>query len=602
KGPAAIQFGPQTIGGAINFHSREVPDYGHVAFGDLAYGMYHYNKAHGYYGFGAEHWGILAEAVHLMSDGFKELTDGDSGGTGFNKQEFILKARFNTDPLGDVFHRWDVRFGFSRENSNETYVGLTDSDFDENPDRRYPSTALDQLDLMRFSAAVGYTVQAGDDVDFRIRLYRNDMERSWQKLDSIKGAGATIAQILADPITHKTSYDELTGAEENGQPLLIRTNARTYVSQGVDADFVFRAQTGPVAHDVHVGARFHYDEIVRDHTEDEYNIAKGGTLSEAGTPTATVTKNEGSAHALATFAQYAVSGWNLTLKPGIRVEQIWTDQVTVTDHLSAGNVAGATVNDGSKSQTVILGGIGIHYEIIEGLGVLAGVYQGFSPVSPGQSLDVDPEKSINYEVGLRYARPSTKTLLEGVFFFTDYSNLVSTCSASNGCTGTIDSQQNVGDVDVFGVEVVLAHEFKLPAELRLPVRATYTFSKGTFSGDVNNNPEFGDANAGDDLPHLPSHQASLTLGLSAPVWGVNLQATYLDATRETPGSGDPADDEVTGRALVLDVGAHYRPLPWLTVYLKGENLVTTRPIISRRPYGARPGKPFLVSGGLKMQL
>jgi Fe(3+) dicitrate transport protein len=315
-----------------------------------------------------------------------------------------------------------------------------------------------------------------------------------------------------------------------------------------------------------------------------------------------VTKNEGSAHALATFVQYAVSGWNLTLKPGIRIEQIWTDQMTETGHLSAGNTAGATANDGSKSQTVILGGVGIHYEIIEGLGVLAGVYQGFSPVSPGQSLDVDPEQSINYEVGLRFARSSSRTLLEGVFFFTDYSNLVSTCSASNGCTGTIDSQQNVGDVDVFGVEVVLAHEFKLPAQLRLPVRATYTFSKGTFGGDVNNNPEFGDANEGDDLPHLPNHQASLTLGLSAPVWGVNLQATYLDATRENPGSGDPADDEVTGRALVLDVGAHFRPLPWLTVYLKGENLVTTRPIISRRPFGARPGKPFLVSGGLKMQL
>ena len=107
-------------------------------------------------------------------------------------------------------------------------------------------------------------------------------------------------------------------------------------------------------------------------------------------------------------------------------------------------------------------------------------------------------------------------------------------------------------------------------------------------------------NASDELPYVPSHQASLSVGVGGEDWGLDLQATYLDAMREVAGQGD--EGPLTDRAVMLDVSAHYDPLAWLSLYVRGENLALQKPIVSRRPYGARPGKPLMITGGLKFRL
>ena len=261
-----------------------------------------------------------------------------------------------------------------------------------------------------------------------------------------------------------------------------------------------------------------------------------------------------------------------------------TDELTENDHLT------------------FLPGVGAHYEIMEGLGVLAGVYRGFSPVSPGQSGEVLPETSLNYEFGVRYSHPDTQTLLEAIGFYSDYSNLVGECTFSAGCgVDDLDKQFNAGEVDILGVEVVLSHTFALPAELRLPIRATYTYTRGEFKTSfVSSNPQFGDVQEGDQMPYVPAHQASLHVGIGGPLWDFDINTTYVDAMHEVAGGADAPAEEMTDSTVMLDATARYRPIQWLELYLKGENLLHSQPIVSRRPYGARPGKPLLVSGGLKL--
>ena len=118
KGPAAILYGPQTIGGAINFFTRAIPE-GSAAGADLAYGssvvggtVDNYHKVHGWYGYSGPQWGVLAEGVHLMTDGFKTLDTG--GNTGFDKQEFMVKLRGNSDPDSDYLHKVEHKLWFSR--------------------------------------------------------------------------------------------------------------------------------------------------------------------------------------------------------------------------------------------------------------------------------------------------------------------------------------------------------------------------------------------------------------------------------------------------------------------------------------------------------
>jgi hypothetical protein len=123
----------------------------------------------------------------------------------------------------------------------------------------------------------------------------------------------------------------------------------------------------------------------------------------------------------------AVTWKSLTLTPGVRVE-FW--------HATGVNKANDTEDGGS--QRVVLPGIGAYYSIIDGLGVLAGVYRGFSPPPPplpsedtGAAQEQpglqDPELSINYEFGARYA--SAPARLELIGFYNDYSNLTDICTS-----------------------------------------------------------------------------------------------------------------------------------------------------------------------------
>ncbi|MCH2110746.1 MAG: TonB-dependent receptor plug domain-containing protein, partial [Polyangiaceae bacterium] len=99
KGGAQLRFGPNAMGGAIDFETVPVPRNGWLAEGDLAYGQYGLLKGHARAGYGTETVGALLELAHLDSNGFKELDTG--GPTGFDKNEFMAKLRWNTPRTAD---------------------------------------------------------------------------------------------------------------------------------------------------------------------------------------------------------------------------------------------------------------------------------------------------------------------------------------------------------------------------------------------------------------------------------------------------------------------------------------------------------------------
>ena len=82
KGPSSIEYGPQTIGGAINFVSAPVPTGDLLDIG-LGGGSDGYRSAHFRGGTQISGFGLLAEYLHIGSDGFKELDGGGDTGFGF---------------------------------------------------------------------------------------------------------------------------------------------------------------------------------------------------------------------------------------------------------------------------------------------------------------------------------------------------------------------------------------------------------------------------------------------------------------------------------------------------------------------------------------
>jgi Fe(3+) dicitrate transport protein len=585
RAPAAIRFGPNTVGGAINLLSRPIPEKlsGYV---DLAGGMYWYGKAHGWVGASHGPFGILLEGAHVESDGFKQLDGG--GDTGFGRNDVRLKLRAQSDPNDALYQSLEGVLGYETERSNETYLGLTDADFQANANRRYRASALDQMDWWRTNLRLTHSLAYEQSFDLKTTLYRNDFSRGWRKLNRFRD-GPEIGDVLRDPSGRRVGfYDVLTGASDStlaGEALMIGLNQRDFVSQGAQSAANARFTTGPVQHRPELGVRLHYDSIDRTHTEDAF-LMTGGRLVAEGSPTLTNVVNTATALAFSSHLAYEIEFWRLTLTPGARLEVVHTE---LTDDLTGART--------ERTDSVVLPGAGAFFAVTDDFGFLAGAYEGFSPVSPGQPTNVKPEKSANYEAGARFQRGTTQ--LEAIGFYNDYSNLTGECGFSTGCDETLVGRQfNGGQVDVWGLELLLAHTFKV-SDVRFPSKLSYTFTKSEFGTSfASENPEFGDVERGDSLPYVPEHQASLSLGVERDAWSTTVVSSYVGRMREQASQGDNA--LFTDDFLMVDVAAEHRLWDKARVYLRVDNLLGLDPIASRRPFGARPVKPLMAQVGLKV--
>ena len=590
KGPSALLYGPQTIGGAVNLLTRRVPQ-GSEGAAEVTYGMYGGRGAHLWWGTSNDRMGLLIEGLHVGSDGFKDI-DGSNRETGFGRTDFMIRGFVQTDPSARIFHRVELKLGVGIERSNETYLGLTDADFDADPNRRYAASALDRMKWWRTQGQLSWRMDIGEHVSLTTDLYRHDFERSWFRLNRFEGAGSpALADVLSNPTGRRALfYDVLRGAEDStgSETLLVVDNHRQYVSQGGQSVLRFEAETGVVEHDVEVGIRLHQDQIDREHIEDGFQM-RSGQLVPDGIERAPLTDNFGWAFAFAGYFVYGIEVAGLTLTPGLRTEVVTT---SLDDDL--------TGTSQESTDAVVLPGLGARYAITEHFGVLAGVHRGFSPVAPGQPAEVEPELSVSYELGVRYLQPDEGRLLELVGFLNDYSNLTGQCAFSTGCTpDMLDRQFNGGEVLVWGAEAAAAWSFDLGKRVELPLRASYTYTGSHFrEAFESDDPTLGTVEVGDEVPYVPEHQVQAQVGISHPRGGARAVATYVGAMRE---EASQADDAVfTDHQMIVDLVGWFRPIEDLKLFLRLENLLDQRPIVSRRPFGARPLRPFTLMAGAEV--
>jgi len=605
KGPAAIPYGPQTVAGSINFLTREIPAEGGGAI-DLAFGRFLSQRYHLHYAVVGERWGVMFEGGHLASDGFKTI-DGARDDTGFERSEGAITGSVQSDPAARVYNRLELRVGYSRESSRETYLGLTDQDFRDDPNRRYAASQRDQFNWWRTQLRIRHRLEVGDHFRVLTDLYRHDFDRTWFRLDRFRD-DTQLFPVLRDPTgARQDRYEILTGAQDDDpanpdDDLLIRRNERRFVSQGIQTRVRFDVGTGPVTHDVEIGLRLHHDRVDRDQPVFGFRMIDQ-TLVPDGQGEIPDSRNVGEALAFAAHAAWAIDWEALTVTPGVRLEVIATD---FEDELD-GDTESAT-------QVAVLPGVGATYEILPRLSLLAGVHRGFSPNSPGNiqatigdaTEDADPEFSVNYEAGARFAIPSSGTLAEVVGFFNDYSNLLGECTGASGCSGDLLNRQfNGGEARIFGVEAVGAHTFETGCGARIPFRLVYTYINAEFENAFQSDfPEWGGTDgqveSGDRIPYVPTHQLRVQGGVDRGPFRGNVGLTYVGEMLEEAGQGDGL--LTTDDFFLLDALARVALLDGLDVYVRGENLLNQRPIASRRPFGARPIAPLTVMLGLRAAL
>lgn len=583
KGPAAIQYGPQTIGGAINLLSAPLPDR-RAGLLALTGGSDADRSLHARAATPLGDHALQAELVYLGSDGFKTLDGG--GDTGFDKAEGLLKYGRE---LGQG--RLVLRVGAATETSDETYLGLTEEDFRSDPTRRYRGSALDEMtwDWHGLRADIEHPLWGGD---LHVTAYDHRFDRAWTKFNNFRGAD--IRDVLANPDTPRNQlfYQGLTGEADTtpgagDDDLLIGTNDRSFRSSGLQARYV-RHLGGRLDHSLRLGLRLHSDRIRRLHDELAYEMVDG-QLERNNAPRSITANNTGRANALALWVQDEMVVGRWTIVPGLRMEAVQTEFVD--------RRAGAK---NRNRNVTLLPGIGVSFAQTRSLTWIGGVHRGYSPASPGLS-DAEPEDAWNAEAGFRWQ--GSPVAIELVAFLSDYSNLTGICTFSSGCDDAqLGEQTNAGSVSVAGLETTVSRMQPLTAGLTLQLEASHTWTNGEFDESFDSsNPQFGAVEAGFELPYVPEHRANLLLGLRANRWQADASVTYVSAMRDQAGRGEIPDDSGSDAYTVLDVAGRYQVTPRVDITARVDNLLDEVYVVSRRPFGARPGRPLAARVGVEMR-
>ncbi|GAC11360.1 TonB-dependent receptor family protein [Paraglaciecola chathamensis] len=600
KGPAAITQGPYTIGGAINMLSTPIPNTqsGQVT---LEAGQDATYRAHATIGGKNDNgFGYLLEAHQWQSDGFQDI-DRSSNDTGLDVTDLTMKLAYAPK---NSRHSVELKLQYTDQDSEQSYLGLTDADFANDAQRRYGLSALDNISTEHTQVMLNYAFQINKELNFTAVAYNNTHERDWFKTEGIDLDGSDNAQDYS-----RTSWSNVISAINNNEAIgetsvamlqgildgtidteagsiQLRSNSREYYSRGIQFGLNWNKQFGDAKHHIEFGVRLHEDEEDRLQRNSTYQQVDGqlllsdlGELGNAGNRV-----QDADALAVHVYDRIELGDWVFT--PGLRFEDISQSRTRYT------NGADRVFRDDRENDTtVLLPGLGVLYKIDSNLNLIAGAHKGFT--APSNSPGAKEEEAVNYELGFRYNNDAFNAEL--VYFLSDYDNIVGVCTASSGSDCEIGDAFNGDAATVQGIEFLLKTELGQFNGIRIPFNLTYSYIDSEFDTDISGTDFFGDVSAGDSIPYIPESQGQVTLGLEGDKWATYLNAVFVDSVC-TRASCDAF--EATDSSFILDLSGSYNVNADLRVFARIENLTDEEDIVSRQPYGARPNKSRTASVGI----
>ncbi len=592
KGPASITQGPYTIGGTLNMLSTPIPEKkgGMVMVEGGEDSTY---RVHALYGETRDNGvGFLVETHQWGSDGFQNIDRGGND-SGLQIQDYTVKLRYA--PEGSR-HKLNFKFQYADQDSDQSYLGLTDADFASNANRRYGLSVLDNIQTEHFQYIGRYQFEISDSMTFTATGYNNEHSRRWFKTEGLDADGSTDAQNfdqtswfnVIQAVNSGTSLDGLSTAQLEGildgtldtaaGSIQLRANDREYYSRGAQFKLAWDRDIGDTSHSLELGLRYHRDQEDRLQRNSTYS-QQGGTLvlddlGELGNAGNRIQEAE----ALAIHIYDRIEWGNWTFTPGLRYEDIDQKRTRFEDGVIR------TFRDDRENKTKVwLPGMGVLYQISDEWQVLAGAHKGFS--APSNSPGVREEKAINYEFGFRYQGSNLRG--EVIGFISDYDNILGECTASSGTGCTIGDAFNGDAATVQGVEMLFAADLKPAGEINVPLSLTYTYIDAEFDTNIADTAFFGDVGKGDPIPYIPDHQLRFSVGVEHSVWGAYINANYVDKVCVRASC---AAFEQTDETFTLDLTGNYQFNENINFFGRIENLTDAEDILGRQPYGARPNK------------
>ena len=580
KGSSQIKYGPHSTGGAINYVSASIPQ--HLDFsGAISLGENSTRLAKFKTGISSNNFGLMFQTHLDNAGGFKQIDGG--GETGYDKKDFLFKARLNTD---SDFAAMEVKVSKTKELSHETYLGLTNSDFDKNPYRRYAASKNDLMDANHDQITLTGVFKILSNLDLTSTLYNNDFHRNWYKLNKVNGDN--IGSILNEDEGTEVSYNLLSAENSDDDIYDIKANNRIYNSKGLQTVLKSNFSLLNSSHNLMIGFRQHSDEMDRYQWSDLYKMDNGDLIMTTAGIRGEGSKNNRlySAHASSIFFEDEIIFNKFTITAGTRYEKISLERKDWGNDLDRDSTATSIK---SASLNVLIPGLGVSYQLANGIQIFSGIHNGFSPPGPGidDEDEVLPEESLNFELGGRFNQGFHSA--EFVAFYNDYKNLLGEDTEATG-SGTY-AQFNGGKVLIQGLELSYGNLFNLNGFL-LPISFNYTFTDAKFNNNFDSEFDpWGNVSIDDELPYIPRNMFHARIGIQKGKIQSYLRLKHVDETRTIAGKGELSLSNSTSSLNVIDIVTRYQFNRNISLDMKVNNLTDSKAIVSTRPAGYRPNMP-----------
>lgn len=486
KGSSQIAFGPQTIGGVINYITRRAPD----DFGgalELRGGNRGLRDAQLRVGdrFDATDTGWMLNATHKRSDGARDNID-------LRIDDLALRLE---QPLGES-RSLIIRTSLFREDSQVPYSGLTLAEWQADP---YANAFVDdQFEIARWSFAATLGQRFDVPGELRTSVYYTYLDRDWWRQSSNSGQRPADA---SDPVCASMANLGTRCGNEG--------RLRQYYTAGAETRW-----NQPIAFGVLNGE---WNAGLRWHVEKQYRVQVNGDTPTARTPGTSINAgvredNERNVAAASGFIEASLGSGRWRLKPGLRFERI---------NFERRNFLNGTAGETSLEEWIP--GLGLTLELGTGHTLYAGVHRGFAPPrvediigTNGGSVDLDPEYSWNSELGLRSA-PRAGVTLELTAFNMDFANQIVPASVAGGAGATLTSAGRTAHRGAelsgrFDSRLALGTTHNFYAQAALTWLAVAEYRGARFSSV----PGFTTVSVMNNrLPYAPERLATLTLGVEA---------------------------------------------------------------------------------------
>ncbi len=419
KGSAQIAFGPQTVGGVVNFVRSSPPDRPTARLA-IAGGSRAFQTARLSAGGTWGGRGVVLDVARRRGDGTRR-------GQAHQVDDLSLRGVL---PLGPS-QRLALSAGIYREQSRYGEAGLSQTEFDADPFQN--PLPNDVFDLSRRAGQAVHELSLGRGIMLRTQAYAQRVERTaWrQASSSADRLGNAAYERAFGCAAGATSVDQ---CKNTGRP-------RRYAFVGLEPRLsVSHALFGADA-TLETGLRAHDETMRRQERAGTSATARSGPL---------IRDNAIDTRAGALFIREQVRAGAWMLTPGVRVEHVRS--------VNENRLANTRNTDG---YTEVLPGMGLSWERHSASGpsltLLTGIHRGFAPPRPADILNpiageglvqVDAEVSWTSELGARFSLGEVASL-DVTAFRIDFDNQV----VSGSLVGSGQRFVNAGRTLHQGVEI-----------------------------------------------------------------------------------------------------------------------------------------------------